>query len=237
VDDQVRLLLAWNASINLTAIRDPVEIAIRHVADSLVAMPILRDRGVDRFVDLGSGGGYPGLPLAAALPANRAVLVESIAKKVRFLDTAIAAIGLVDSVRAIPIRAEILARDAGQRGRWPAVTARAVASLPELVELGLPFLRPGGVLLAWKSGDPDDPDALGGELRAAERALAEVGDGRISIGEPVSAIAAAGSGGTAADRTALAAIDDHRLVLVERGRRPIASSWPRDPAARRRRPW
>jgi hypothetical protein len=88
--------------------------------------------------------------------------------------------------------------------------------------------------LAWKSGDPIARDGLGGELHAAERALEAVGDGRISVGEPVSAIVA---GAAAGDRASLAAIHDHRLVLVERGRRPIASSWPRDPAARRRRPW
>jgi 16S rRNA (guanine527-N7)-methyltransferase len=197
-------------------------------------MSTLRSRGVDRFVDLGSGGGYPGLPLAAALPADRAVLVESIAKKARFLDAATGAMGLADRVRVIPIRAETLARDAGQRGRWHAVTARAVASLPDLVELGLPLLRPGGLLLAWKSGDPADLDRLGGELRAAELALAAVGDGRISVGEPVAATAA---GAPAADRAALAPIHDHRLIAVERGRRPIAAGWPRDPAARKRRPW
>src|SRR4029079_15248598 len=82
IDDHVRLLLAWNAAINLTAVRDPAAIAIRHVADSLTGLRVLRERGVDRFVDLGSGGGYPGIPLAAALPADRALLADSTAKKV-----------------------------------------------------------------------------------------------------------------------------------------------------------
>jgi len=76
IDDHVRLLLAWNAAINLTAVRDPAEIAVRHVADSLTGLAALRAAGADRFVDLGSGGGFPGIPLAAALPADRALLVD-----------------------------------------------------------------------------------------------------------------------------------------------------------------
>jgi 16S rRNA (guanine527-N7)-methyltransferase len=128
--------------------------------------------------------------------------------------------GLADRVRAIPIRAETLARDAGQRGRWPAVTARAVASLPDLVELGLPFLRPGGLLLAWKSGDPDDPDGLGGELRAAEQTLGAVGDGRISVGEPVSAIVAGAAG-----RPGGARADPRSPAGPRRARPPADRRW------------
>jgi 16S rRNA (guanine527-N7)-methyltransferase len=81
IDDHVRLLLRWTEAINLTAIRDPAEAARLHVADSLAAVPVLRARSIDRFLDLGSGGGFPGLPLALALPAARAVLVESVGKK------------------------------------------------------------------------------------------------------------------------------------------------------------
>jgi len=115
---------------------------------------------VDRLLDLGSGGGFPGLPLAAALPAD-ALLVESIGKKARFLETAVGATGLRGRVRVAGVRAEELARDPAHAGRWPAVTARAVAALPRLIELALPLLRPGGVLVAWKRGDLDE------ELRAA----------------------------------------------------------------------
>lgn len=79
--DHLRLLLAWNQSINLTAIRDPATAVREHILDSLTALPILRDRGIDAVLDLGSGGGYPGLPLALALPARRTLLVESVGKK------------------------------------------------------------------------------------------------------------------------------------------------------------
>ena len=98
-----------------------------------------------------------GCPLAAALPAARALLVEPIAKKARFLTTAIEATGLAGTVEAAAVRSEDLAADPRHRGRWPAVTARAVAALPELVELAVPLLAPDGVLVAWKRGDPSDP--------------------------------------------------------------------------------
>jgi 16S rRNA (guanine527-N7)-methyltransferase len=216
------LLLAWNEAINLTAIRDPAAIAVRHVADSLTGLAELRQRGIDRFVDLGSGGGFPGLPLAAALPADRALLIDSVGKKVAFLETTIAATGLVDRAFAEAARSEQLAANPRDRGRWPAVTARAVAPLADLVELGLPLLRPGGILLAWKRGDPGDPAGLGSELGAARRALRAI--------DPPATLAVGPAG-------ALDELQDHRLVVIERGPGTIARTWPRDPAARRRQPW
>jgi 16S rRNA (guanine(527)-N(7))-methyltransferase RsmG len=161
IDGHVRLLLAWNRAINLTAIRDPVEAAGAHVVDSLAALPVFRERKVDRFVDLGSGGGFPGLPLAIALPATHALLADSIGKKVRFLETVVDAVGLAGRVETQTARAETLARDPAHRERWPAVTARAVAALPDLVELAFPLLQRGGVLVAWKRGE------IGSELAAA----------------------------------------------------------------------
>ena len=109
IDGHVRLLLAWNQSINLTAIRDPEAVAIGHVVDSLTALPVMRERGLRRFVDLGSGGGFPGLPVAAALEADAALLVDSVAKKVRFLDAAAAAVGMAGTVATFTGRAEHLA--------------------------------------------------------------------------------------------------------------------------------
>ena len=233
IDGHVRLLLAWNAAINLTAIREPVAVAVRHVADSLTALPVLRARGVDRFVDLGSGGGFPGIPLAAALPAERALLVDSVAKKVRFLSTAIEAVGLEAAAVAETTRAEALARSPRDRERWPAVTARAVGSLAELVELAMPLLAPGGVHVAWKRLAADDPASTADtdELAGARRAITAIDPGaRIEV---VRAVAADDEAAGAA----LPDLVDHQLVIVERSRRQIADEWPRDPAGRRRRPW
>ncbi len=161
----LRLLLAWTAAVNLTAIRDPGAAVTGHLLDSLAAVPLLRRAGVRSLLDLGSGGGYPGLPLALALPADRALLVDSIAKKAAFLQVAAAAAGVADRVAVVAARAETLAADRGHRERWPVVTARAVASLPDLVELAFPLLVPGGLLVAWKRAGPGD-----------ERARAAAGD-------------------------------------------------------------
>lgn len=212
IDSHVRLLLAWTASVNLTAIRDPEAAARLHVLDSLAALPLIRARGASQLLDIGSGGGFPGLPLAAAIPADRALLVDSVGKKVSFLETAIAATGLADRATAIKARVESVAHDTAQRGAWPIVTARAVASLWDLVELALPLVAPGGVLVAWKR------EPLGPELKAAGPALAALRAGRVElVSVPVPGLGS------------------HRLVVVPRGG-DIDARYPRDPVERRRHP-
>jgi 16S rRNA (guanine527-N7)-methyltransferase len=211
IDDHVRLMLAWNAAINLTAIADPADVARLHVADSLAAVPVLADHAVTAFVDIGSGAGFPGIPLAAAL-GSRTLLVESIAKKARFLETVIGAVG-IGGVTVAATRAEALAADPGHRERWPAATARAVAALPELVELAFPLLGRGGILVAWKRGD------LGDEIAAAERAGQALGGARIEVVDAAPEV-----------------LPGHLLVVVEK-LRGTPSEYPRDPAARQRRPW
>jgi 16S rRNA (guanine527-N7)-methyltransferase len=213
IDGHVRLLLAWNRAINLTAIRDPGEVAVAHVVDSLAALAVLRERKVDRLVDLGSGGGFPGVPLAIALPAEQALLLDSVGKKVRFLGTVVDAVGLTGRVEAHAGRVETLARDPAHREGWPAVTARAVAGLPDLVELAFPLLEPGGMLVAWKRGE------IGAELAAARRAVAALGGGTLETRD-VEAASLAG----------------HCLVVASKeGATP--DRFPRDPALRRRSPW
>ena len=213
IDGHARLLLAWNRAINLTAIRDPEAVALAHVIDSLTGLSVLAERGADRFIDLGAGGGYPGLPIAAALPAGRALLLEPVRKKAAFLSVAIAATGLGDTVEAAAVRAEALATDPRHRGLWPAVTVRAVAGLAELLELAFPLLEPGGCLVAWKRGD------IAPELAAAERALAALGGGDLEV-RPV----------------AVPGLDGNCLVVAT-SRGGVPSQYPRDPAARKRRPW
>ncbi len=213
IDGHARLLLAWTAAINLTAIRDPAAVAIAHVVDSLSGVEELRRRGVNRSLDLGSGGGYPGIPIAAALPLAHAVLLEPVAKKARFLAVAAAATGLADAVEAVPSRAEALSADPRHRGRWPAVTARAVAPLAELIELAFPLLAPDGCLIAWKRGDLQD------ELVVAERAMTGMGGGSIEV-RPVD----------------VPGLRDHRLIIATRRGR-VPPGYPRDPATRRRRSW
>ena len=212
IETHARLLLAWTASINLTAIRDPVDVARLHVVDSLTAVPILREMRADALLDLGSGGGYPGLPLAAALGLERVLLVDAVHKKIRFLETVIEATGLGRRIHAEAARAELLARDARDREAWPVVTARAVSSLADLVEVALPLVAPGGMLVAWKRTPLDE------EVRGAASALAALGAGAPRIVDP-----------------GVPGLEAHRLVVIPRRGR-LDARFPRDPAERRRRP-
>jgi 16S rRNA (guanine527-N7)-methyltransferase len=183
------------------------------VVDSLTALALLRARGADRLLDLGSGGGLPGIPLAASLPARDALLVEPVRKKAAFLEVVVAATGLGDRVGVATARAETLALDRAHRGRWPLVTARAVASLGELVELAFPLLDRDGCLLAWKRGD------LAAELDAARRAMAALGGGRVDV-----------------HQVAVDGLAGHVLVAATRTG-AVPDTFPRDPAARKRQPW
>jgi 16S rRNA (guanine527-N7)-methyltransferase len=243
IEAHVRLLLAWNSAINLTAIRLPAAIALDHVADALTAVSIVRATGIGQrpaLLDLGSGAGYPGLPLGLAMPAARLTLVDSVAKKARFLEVAgAAAISVVEragepapQLEVLAQRAEALAHDRRHRGRHDCVTARAVGSLAELVELGLPFLRRGGRLVAWKRAASDqtppserssprkagavERHALANELADAERLLSVLG----GVVEGVESVRVPG-------------LEDHRLVVV-RADRPTPSAYPRSPTERRR---
>jgi 16S rRNA (guanine527-N7)-methyltransferase len=214
IDGHVRLLLAWTQAINLTAIREPGDVARQHVIDSLAAVPVLRARDPGATIDLGSGGGFPGIPLAAALPDMPVTLLDPIAKKTRFLAVTAEAIGLTDRVAVTTARAEELARDMDRRETWVFATARAVASTADLVELSFPLLAPGGSLIAWKRGD------VTAELAAAGRAIEALGGGTIDVVE----VTAVG-------------LRDQRLVVATRSGRSAPDRYPRDPAARRRRPW
>jgi 16S rRNA (guanine527-N7)-methyltransferase len=219
IDGHVRLLLAWTAVINLTAIRKPAAVALGHVVDSLSALPLIEERAPGRVLDLGSGGGFPGFPLAAALggsgSATDVALLEPIGKKARFLETVAEATGLADRVAVMPGRAEELAREPAGRGAWDLVTARAVASTADLVELAFPLLAPGGALVAWKRRD------LTAELNAAARAVDALGGGSLDVID--------------VDVPELAA---HRLVVAARSvGGHVPDRYPRDPGQRRRRPW
>lgn len=232
IDGHARLVLAWTAAINLTAIREPAAVARMHVIDSLAGLMDVAGEWplqgaasaqgdspepVLRILDLGSGGGYPGIVLAAMLPEASVVLADSVAKKTRFLGTAIGATGMDERVAAVTSRAEALATDPTHRSRYDVVAARAVGSLAELVELSLPLLRVGGRLVAWKRGDLEG--ALGVEIDAGRRASDAIG-GSEPRTRPVSSLDLPG----------------HVIIAVTK-QRPTAGAYPRDPALRRRSPW
>ena len=237
IADHVRLLLAWTEAINLTALREPAAVAREHVIDSLTALPLLRTLGARALLDLGSGGGFPGLPLALALPAERALLVESIGKKATFLGAAIDALGVRPRLAVAATRAETLARDPHHRERWPAVTVRAVGALSELIELALPLLATGGSLVAWKrSIAPADDPATADEVSSprAEPPRARRLDAELVGGSR--AAAALGGREPAVVPVAVPGLEDHVLIVITKIA-PTPAGYPRDPSLRRRAPW
>ena len=209
IDGYVQLLLAWTAAINLTAIRDPEAVAREHILDSLAAVRLLETAGLDDLIDLGSGGGAPGIPIAIAMPQARMLLVESVGKKARFLETAVAALGLGERVHVASERSEALAVPGRERERAGGVLVRAVSSLGELVELSFPLLAIGGRLVAWKR------EPLDAELAEARPALAALHGDAPEVHEVM-----------------VDGLADHRIVVV-RKIGPTPARYPRPPAERR----
>jgi 16S rRNA (guanine527-N7)-methyltransferase len=170
-----RDLIIANERVNLTAIRDPGAIALKHFLDSLSVAPLLR--GAQSLIDIGSGAGFPGIALKIALPHLRVTLIEATGKKVVFLNSIISALRL-DNIVAIQSRAEDLGHDPKHRERYGVAVARAVAELATLAEYALPFVQLGGIFIAQKGKDVDD------EVHRAELAMVTLG-GRLREIVPV----------------------------------------------------
>lgn len=147
-----RLLVEWNQKMNLTAITDPVGVAVKHFADSLTAAPLLPE-GAFSLIDVGTGAGFPGVPLALLRPDCQLTLLDSLNKRLTFLDTVCREVGL--DATLIHARAEEGGRRPDLRERYDVACARAVANLPVLSEYCLPFVKVGGRFIALKGPDAD----------------------------------------------------------------------------------
>ena len=167
------LLREWEGRAGLTAITDPAEVQRRHFGESLALLAVLRAEGVlpagevRAVADLGTGAGFPGLPMTIAEPALRLTLIESNGRRCRFLEAVVEALGL-EGVTVVQARAEEAGRAPALRARFDVVVARALAALPVLVEYALPLLCNGGVLAAPKGSRAAEELA---EAGAALRAL------------------------------------------------------------------
>ncbi|NQV33466.1 MAG: 16S rRNA (guanine(527)-N(7))-methyltransferase RsmG [Phycisphaeraceae bacterium] len=153
-----------NQKYNLTRITDEADIYTRHFADSLEGLGLMTMEGPARLLDLGSGPGFPGLALAIARAQWQITSVEATGKKAAFQQQVVDLLGLTN-VRILPVRAETLAHTPGHRNQYDIVTARAVSHLQVLAELALPFVKPGGHLIAYKGPDVD------AELAQSQNAL------------------------------------------------------------------
>ena len=146
--DYLALLLKWNKAFNLTAIRDPGEMVPRQLLDSLSILNLVQG---ERVLDVGTGPGLPGIPLAVAQPDRQFVLIDSNGKKTRFVQQAVVALGL-DNVQVVRTRVEAYQPEAG----FDTITSRAFAALPRMVQLTRHLLADQGRLLAMKGTVPTD---------------------------------------------------------------------------------
>lgn len=206
------MLLDWNTRMNLTALTAPEDVAVKHIIDSLTAYDAALFDGARTLIDVGTGAGLPGIPLAVYAPHLTVTLLDSLNKRVRFLTEVTAAMGL-PNVRCIHARAEEAARTAEHRAAYDIVVSRAVARLPVLLEYTLPFVRVGGTLLALKGR------AYAEEQKEARRAAEVLGGGRITA-RPVH----------------LPGLDDVRAILTVTKERQTPAIYPRGGGAPARRP-
>jgi 16S rRNA (guanine527-N7)-methyltransferase len=164
-------LCAWNQNINLTAIRDRKAIRVKHFLDSLTCLPMLGEMSEMKLMDIGTGAGFPGIPIKICEPAVMVVLTDSVGKKLDFCRHIIEKLYL-NGIPTIQARAEDLGQSLEHREQYDRATARAVASMPVLVEYLLPLLKIGGkaVIQKGENGPLETQEAkraikvLGGEL-------------------------------------------------------------------------
>ena len=210
-----RELTDWNQRLNLTSITGYEEVQIKHFLDSLTVTLVLEpsfNESSFRLIDIGTGAGLPGIPLKIVLPAIKLVLLEATARKADFLRHLKDRLVLAD-VEVVVGRAEEVAHQAQYREQFDLVLSRAVASLPALVELTLPFCTVGGRFIAQKKGDIEV------EVRRADRAISLLG-GSLREVKPVK----------------LAELSDRRFLVIIDKVQPTPEKYPRRPGMPKKRP-
>lgn len=167
------LLVEWNEKINLTAITDPEGIVIKHFVDSLSILPLIPNES-NTLIDVGTGAGFPGIPLKMEKDSLKVTLLDSLEKRVKFLDEVCSSLQLRD-IENVHGRAEDFGSNKKYREGFDVAVARAVASLPVLLEYCLPFVKVDGLFIAMKGPDAKE------ELKDSQKALEVLGGELIDI--------------------------------------------------------
>ena len=162
----MKLLLEWNEKINLTAITDPEEIILKHFIDSMTLLPYIEKN--KKVVDVGTGAGFPGIPLKIMREDIEIIMIDSLNKRIHFLEEVITQLGLI-KINAIHSRAEEFARNKIYREQFDIATSRAVANLSTLSEYLIPLVKIGGSCICMKSAKIEQ------ELKKAENAIFQLG--------------------------------------------------------------
>jgi 16S rRNA (guanine527-N7)-methyltransferase len=161
-------LLEWNERVNLTAIQEPEMIRTKHFLDSLTCIIAMRETQMEKIIDVGTGAGFPGIPLKIIFPKTQITLVESVGKKVEFLRHLIDQLKL-DQVEILPDRVETIGQNEHYRQKYDWALARAVAIMPVLMEYLLPLVHIGGSVIAMKG------EKAPAEVQSAEYAVRVLG--------------------------------------------------------------
>lgn len=167
-EEYSRLLVEWNEKMNLTAVTDPDGIAVKHFLDSVLPTFKVRIEPEAKVADIGTGAGFPGLPIKIMRPDIKLTLVDSLNKRINFLNETVTTLELNDT-ECIHSRAEELAKATDYREKFDVVVSRAVANMTVLSEYCLPFVKVDGMFVALKAENSDE------ELKSAENTIAELG--------------------------------------------------------------
>ena len=171
-DRYYELLIEWNRVMNLTGITAYEEVNLKHFTDSLTIVRINDMKNVSTLIDIGTGAGFPGIPIKIAFPHIKVVLLDSLNKRIKFLNEVVEKLNL-DNVETLQGRAEDYAKKAEYREQFDMCVSRAVANLSTLGEYCIPFVKNGGCFVSYKSADSDE------EIYQSEKAISILG-GKIS---------------------------------------------------------
>lgn len=167
-------LIVWNQKMNLTAIEEPVEVAYKHFVDSVCLLRVVADLKQKSMIDIGTGAGFPGVPLKIMEPALDLTLFDSLNKRIIFLQELCRTLQL-KNIKAVHGRAEEFGIKPEYRQQYDMATARAVARMPVLLEICLPFVKKGGIFIALKGPE------LENEIKESSNALKELGGNLIDV--------------------------------------------------------